>query len=42
MAVVSGIESASPEWRGLFEEAGLKLVNFWETRSMVGILEAGS
>lgn len=41
MTIMNGIESAPPEWKGPFEDAGLKLVNFWETRSMVGILEAG-
>lgn len=38
---MKSIERAPSDWKGLFEEAGLKPVNFWETRSILGILEAG-
>lgn len=41
MAVMNGTERTPSEWKQLLEEAGLKLVKFWDTRSMVGILEAG-
>jgi hypothetical protein len=41
MATINGIERTPSEFKALFERAGLKLVKFWETRSMVGITEAG-
>jgi len=41
MATINGIERTPSEFKALFEQAGLRLVKFWETRSMVGITEAG-
>ncbi|KAK4653881.1 hypothetical protein QC762_511060 [Podospora pseudocomata] len=41
MATINGIERTPSEFKALFEEAGLRLVKFWDTRSMVGITEAG-
>lgn len=40
MSTMNGIERTPAEFRALFEKAGLRLVKFWETRSMVGITEA--
>ncbi|KAI2622395.1 S-adenosyl-L-methionine-dependent methyltransferase [Hypoxylon sp. NC1633] len=41
MATINGIERTPAEFKALFERAGLRLVKFWETRSMVGITEVG-
>lgn len=41
MATMNGIERTPAELKELFEKAGLRLVKFWETRSMVGITEVG-
>ncbi|KAI1760579.1 S-adenosyl-L-methionine-dependent methyltransferase [Hypoxylon sp. FL1150] len=41
MATMNGIERTPAEFKELFEKAGLRLVKFWETRSMVGITEVG-
>ncbi|KAI1367012.1 S-adenosyl-L-methionine-dependent methyltransferase [Xylaria arbuscula] len=41
MATINGIERTPSEFKELFEKAGLRLIKFWETRSMVGITEAG-
>lgn len=41
MSTLNGIERTPREFKELFEKSGLRLVKFWETRSMVGITEAG-
>lgn len=40
MTTINGTERTPAEFKALLEKAGLRLVKFWETRSMVGITEA--
>jgi hypothetical protein len=39
MAVLNGIERTPPEFSQLIKKAGLRLIKFWETRSLFGIIE---
>ena len=41
MANINGVERTPAEYQELIERAGLRLVKFWDTRSMVGITEVG-